>query len=65
MESGVRSVESQLNAAAAEAPPAAAGAGELAATFPEALTEPPPGQVEATPPLEPPRQGSLPGFDRG
>ncbi len=60
VESGVRSVESQLNAAAAPAEAATA-----ADTFPSGLIEtPPPAAPEAAAP-EPPRQGSLPGFDRG
>ncbi len=65
VESGVRGVESQLNAAAADSPPAATGADGQAATLPGALTEPPADPAEAPPPPEPPRQGSLPGFDRG
>jgi sec-independent protein translocase protein TatB len=63
VESGVRSVESELNAAAATAQ---APAGE-AGTLPSRLIEPPtPSAPEAAPAApEPPRQASLPGFDRG
>ena len=54
-ESGVRSVESGLNAAAAETPPAA----EPAPLPPPAPAPAPEADAGA------PRQGSLPGFDRG
>ncbi len=61
VESGVRSVESQLNAAAAPAEAATAAAD----TFPSGLIETPPPAAPETAAPEPPRQGSLPGFDRG
>ena len=74
VESGVRAVESDLNAAAADAalaagasaemqplspPPAAA---ESTTAAPAAATTTAAGAAEAT---EPPRQPSLPGFERG
>ena len=63
VESGVRSVEKELNAVASEAAEPAAGAGaphpsdataaaDVAASSPPAATD------------EPPKQASLPGFDR-
>jgi sec-independent protein translocase protein TatB len=62
VESGVRSVESELNAAAA---PVQAATVE-ADTFPSGLIETPvPAPPEAAAAPEPPRQASLPGFDRG
>jgi len=60
LESGVRKVESELNATAN--PPAA----EAAAAAAEAPPLPPPATAAAAEPdAVPPRQGSLPGFDRG
>ena len=53
--SGVRNVERELNAAAADAPPAAVS------------NAPPGAAAQATapaPPGEPPRQAALPGFDK-
>jgi sec-independent protein translocase protein TatB len=63
VESGVRGVESELNAGATPAP---APAGETQA-FPTGLIEPSaPSAPDAGPAApEPPRQASLPGFDRG
>ncbi len=65
MESGVRGIESEMNAAADESPPAQAAA-VPAEAVPAGLIEPPsapdPGPAAAP---ESPRQGSLPGFDRG
>ena len=52
-ETGLRDVESQLNAGASEAPPAPTGS--------PPLTEPPPADAPAS---DPARQTSLPGFDR-
>ena len=49
-ESGLRNVESELNAGATDAPPA-----------PQPLTEPPPADAPST---DPARQPTLPGFDR-
>ncbi len=65
VESGVRSVESQLNAGATPVP-APAPVGE-AQTFPTGLIEPSTASVPDAGPAapEPPRQASLPGFDRG
>lgn len=68
MESGVKSVESQLNAAAADAPaPGNAGAG--ADVVPTDRVEPPVSPAAmagaGAPAAEPSRQASLPGFDRG
>ena len=63
VESGVRSVESELNATATAAEAQTAEA----RTFPSGLIEPSaqiaPDTAPAAP--EPPRQASLPGFDRG
>jgi sec-independent protein translocase protein TatB len=63
VESGVRSVESELNAAGASPPATPA---READGFPSGLIEPPPepGLEPAAAPA-PPRQASLPGFDRG
>jgi len=76
-ETGVRSVESELNAAADAAPPETPAAPpETPAAdmlpLPRTVAEPAPGEraVERTPPpapapAEPVRQASLPGFERG
>jgi hypothetical protein len=55
VESGVKHVESELNAAAADAP-----APTIAPPPPAAAATP-----EPAPAADAPRQGSLPGFDRG
>jgi sec-independent protein translocase protein TatB len=60
LESGVRSVESDLNAAGQTT--AAAGAGATESRLPSRPAEPAPTAVAET---ASPRQGSLPGFDRG
>jgi len=75
VQSGLRGVESELNAAATPAPPAQAQTPAVEAqtpaaeaqTFPTGLIEPSaPSAPDAAPPApEPPRQASLPGFDRG
>jgi len=75
VQSGLRGVESELNAAATPAPPAQAQTPAVEAqtpaaeaqTFPTGLIEPSaPSAPDAGPPApEPPRQASLPGFDRG
>jgi sec-independent protein translocase protein TatB len=63
VESGVRSVESELNVAAAS--PTATPARDADA-FPSGLVEPPPEpSLEPAAAPAPPRQASLPGFDRG
>ncbi len=59
LESGVRKVESELNATANPSP---AAAPVTAATPP---LPPPATAVAAEPDAAAPRQGSLPGFDRG
>jgi len=60
VEAGVRSVETQLNEHAADAP------APSPASLPP-LAEPPPAEPAPAPaaaaPAEPPRQGRLPGFD--
>lgn len=58
VETGVKSVESELNAAAGEVP----GTAPASAPPLPPLTASPVAQAEAP---EPPRQSSLPGFDRG
>jgi sec-independent protein translocase protein TatB len=68
VQSGVRSVESELNAGATPAPAAEAQTPAAEAqTFPTGLIEPSaPSAPDAGPAApEPPRQASLPGFDRG
>ena len=62
VESGVQSVETELNASAAGSAPVDIAAPGQAEAVPAALIEPPPVPDAA---LVPPRQGSLPGFDRG
>jgi len=72
VETGVRAVESDLNAAAAPGAPEAPGADMLplspppyvaaAPPAPPAPSAPAPGTAEAA---EPPRQAALPGFERG
>jgi sec-independent protein translocase protein TatB len=57
VETGVRSVEAELNAGATEAAPAAGAE-------PAPLPNEPGGQLADATPAEPPRQTSLPGFDR-
>jgi sec-independent protein translocase protein TatB len=55
---GVRSVETELNATAVEASPADA------VTSPPEAALPPAGAATDAVPAEPPRQPSLPGFDK-
>ena len=64
MESGVRSVEEQLNAGASETHLSAPGpdAARLSESAP--LPSEPGGELADAAPAEPPRQPSLPGFDR-
>ncbi|HEY5308832.1 MAG TPA: Sec-independent protein translocase protein TatB [Casimicrobiaceae bacterium] len=68
VESGVRSVEAQLNASEVEASTAAAGdATAIAATVaapPAAETSTPPASPAAPTDAEPPRQAALPGLER-
>jgi sec-independent protein translocase protein TatB len=64
VESGVRSVEEQLNAGASETHLSAPGpdAARLSESAP--LSGEPGGELADAAPAEPPRQPSLPGFDR-
>jgi sec-independent protein translocase protein TatB len=63
VETGVKSVESDLNAGMTDNPPAADG--ETARSFePSALPNEPGGEMGDATPAEPPRQPSLPGFDK-
>ncbi|MFO1302823.1 MAG: Sec-independent protein translocase protein TatB [Burkholderiales bacterium] len=62
VESGVREVERDLNAAAAEPSPRPPPPEPLAE--PVALPNEPGGELADAAPAEPPRQPSLPGFDK-
>lgn len=59
VESGVREVERDLNAAGTESPPPPAALAE-----PVALPNEPGGELADAAPAEPPRQAALPGFDK-
>ncbi|MFO1397985.1 MAG: Sec-independent protein translocase protein TatB [Burkholderiales bacterium] len=61
VETGVRGVESELNAAAADNAPAPTSE-RLAEPGP--LPNEPGGELADAAPAEPPRQGALPGFDK-
>ena len=63
VETGVRDVETQLNAGAADASPAP-GAEPARLQEPGPLPNEPGGELADAAPAEPPRQPSLPGFDR-
>ncbi|MFO1317289.1 MAG: Sec-independent protein translocase protein TatB [Burkholderiales bacterium] len=63
VETGVRGVEEQLNAGAADAVQAP-DAGAARMLEPSALPNEPGGELADAAPAEPPRQPSLPGFDR-
>ena len=67
VEANVRAVEASLNVATAGTPDAAPATGEATATV--ATSAPPaasaPESVRLEAPQEPPRQASLPGFERG
>jgi sec-independent protein translocase protein TatB len=71
VEENVRAVEASLNAAASDASTAPASSVEAPVTaateVPPAVPapEPPPQDARAEAPQEAPRQGSLPGFERG
>jgi sec-independent protein translocase protein TatB len=67
VESGVRAVESDLNAAATAEPQAAAEMRPLTVRPPETAPAEPVASpaAAAAPAAEPPRQASLPGFERG
>jgi sec-independent protein translocase protein TatB len=67
VESGVRAVESELNAAAEPAPsaPPAAEAAPLPAPASSAPPAAAPAPAADAPAAEPPRQAALPGFERG
>ncbi len=63
VETGVRSVETELNAAAADNAPAPGPASERLAE-PGPLPNEPGGELADAAPAELPRQGALPGFDK-
>ena len=63
VETGVRGVEQQLNAGAGEAP-RLADAEQARMIEPSPLPNEPGGELADAAPAEPPRQPSLPGFDR-
>jgi sec-independent protein translocase protein TatB len=66
IETGARAVESDLNAAAATKPATPpAEMQPLASTSPEPAAAPPSPADAALAGAEPPRQASLPGFERG
>ena len=63
VETGVKSVESDLNAGMTDSPPVTDG--ETARSFePSPLPNEPGGEMGDATPSEPPRQPSLPGFDK-
>ena len=64
VESGVRSVEEQLNAGASETHPSAPEPESARLAEPAPLPNEPGGELADAAPAEPPRQPSLPGFDR-